>query len=469
MLSDKYDENSANNLEDTFASWLTPSAVADKITGIVLRLGTPLWWWIGFFASSALLLLLGFVLVNIVTQGVGIWAINTPVVWGVAIVNLVFWIGIGHAGTLISAILLLMRQEWRTSLSRFAEAMTIFALACAGLFPIFHLGRPWLAFWLAPYPDSLMLNPQWRSPLVWDFFAINTYLTVSAIFWFIGMLPDLASMRDKAQNRFVKTIYGALSMGWRGDAEHWERYHKTTFLLAALATPLVISVHSIVATDFAVGLLAGWHHTNFPPYFVAGAVFSGLALVMMITIPLRSALGLQEMITLKHFDNGGKLMLVTGLIVGLGYLGEIFAPWYTGNYEEGLVLASRTVGPYAPYFWLMIGLNVVASQLLWFKGMRTNLPRLFALSAFILVGMWIERFVIVAASLSVSYLPSMRRVFEPGAWDWATVIAPFGLFLVLVFLFIRFLPMIPMFETQELIEEESIHGRPVSPTSPQGD
>ncbi len=469
MLSDNFDEQSANKLDETFAPWLTPQAVADKITGIVLRLGTPLWWWIGFGISFALLLLLGAVLVNVVTQGVGIWAINTPVIWGVAIINLVFWIGIGHAGTLISAILLLMRQEWRTSLSRFAEAMTLFALACAGLFPIFHLGRPWLAFWLAPYPDSLQLNPQWRSPLVWDFFAINTYLTVSAIFWFIGMLPDLASMRDKAQNRFVKTLFGAMSMGWRGDAEHWERYHKTVFLLAALATPLVISVHSIVATDFAVGILTGWHHTNFPPYFVAGAVFSGLALVVMITIPLRSLLGLQEMITLKHFDNAGKLMLVTGLVVGLGYLGEIFAPWYTGHKEEVLVLASRTVGPYAPYFWLMIVFNVLATQLLWFKGMRTNLPRLFALSLFVLVGMWLERFIIVASSLSIAFLPSMRKLFEPAGWDWATAIAPFGLFLVLVFLFIRFLPMIPMFETQELIEEDSIHGRKVKATSPQGD
>jgi len=452
MLMDRFRNHNADADATPVIPNVSPSSVTDKITGIVLKLGTPLWWWIGFFISGFVLLLLGLVLTTVAIEGVGIWAINTPVVWGVAIINLVFWLGIGHAGTLISAILLLMRQEWRASLSRFAEAMTIFALACAGLFPIFHLGRPWLALWILPYYDSLMLNPQWRSPLVWDAFAITTYLTVSAVFWFIGLLPDLASMRDRAENRLVKTFYSALSMGWRGDAMHWERYHKTVFILAALASPLVISVHSIVATDFATGILAGWHYTIFPPYFVAGAVLSGMALVVLIAIPLRAALGLHNLITLKHFDNAGKLMLLTGLMVGFGYLMEFFAPWYTGHADEMVVLESRLTGQYAPYFYLMIFLNVIATQMFWFRNVRTNLNMVAALCVFITIGMWLERFIIVATSMTAAYLPSMRSYFVPGGWDWLTVIAPFGLFMVLLYMFIRFLPMIPIFETQELIE-----------------
>jgi len=445
-------------------------SLTDKISDIVLTSFTPGWWWIGFALSFALLALFLYFIAILFGEGVGIWGINIPVVWGVAIINLVFWIGIGHAGTLISAILLLMRQEWRTSLSRFAEAMTLFALAVAGLFPILHLGRPWLAVWIAPYPDTLQLNPQWRSPLVWDAFAITTYVVVSALFWFVGLLPDLAAMRDKAKRRFVKTIYSALSMGWRGDAAHWERYNTATFLLAALATPLVISVHSIVAMDFAVSLVVGWHHTIFPPYFVAGAVFSGLAMVLVIAIPLRSALKLQDLITIDHINNAGKLMLVTGLLVAYGYAMEIFAPWYTGHEEEWFVVVSRAIGPYAPYFWLMILCNVVAAQLFWFRQVRTNLNVMFGLSLVVLVGMWLERFVIIAISLFDARLPSMRNLFIPATWDWITVIAPFGLFLTLMYLFIRLLPLIPMFETQELLKEGTLHGRDVEvDEAPAGD
>jgi Ni/Fe-hydrogenase subunit HybB-like protein len=437
---------------------LSPSALTERISDVVLRLGTPWWWWIGFAVSFFLLMLLLVTLTNIVVRGVGIWGNNVPVVWAADIINFVFWVGIGHAGTLISAILLLMRQAWRTSLSRFAEAMTIFALACAALGPIFHLGRPWLAIWLAPYPDSLMLNPQWRSPLIWDFFAINTYLTVSLLFWFMGLVPDLAALRDRAKRRSVKLIYGALAMGWRGDAIHWERYHQAAFLLAALATPLVISVHSIVSMDFAAAIVPAWHHTIFPPYFVAGAVFSGLAMVVIIAIPLRRALRLEHLITMTHFDNAAKLMLVTGLLVAYGYGIEIFAPWYTGHESEWLMVVDRAFGFYGPLFWAMIVGNVVLPQLLWFRAVRRNLPVLMIISLVVLVGMWLERFVIIVPGLSHAYLTSMRNVYTPRIWDIFFTIGPFGLFFTLLYLFIRFLPLIPMFETQEQMREGTVRG-----------
>ena len=433
-----------------------PKTATDRISDIVLTLRTPGWWWLGFAVSLALLLSLVYLITMIFTRGVGIWGINVPVVWGIAIINLVFWIGIGHAGTLISAILLLMRQEWRGSLSRFAEAMTLFALACAGLFPILHLGRPWLAIWLLPYPDSVQLNPQWRSPLVWDAFAISTYLLVSLLFWFMGMIPDLGMMRDRAKNRAVKYFYGALALGWRGDAVHWERYHTATFLLAALATPLVISVHSVVSLDFAVSLLPGWHHTIFPPYFVAGAVFSGLAMVLLVAIPLRSALKLQNIITLGHIDAAGKVMLVTGLIVVYGYAMEIFAPIYTGNPSEWALTISRFTGTYAGAFWALLIINAGLSQLLWFKAVRTNMGMMMFISLFVMVGMWLERFIIIVTSLNINLQSSMWREFIPRGFDYLTIIAPFGLFFTLLFLFIRLLPMIPMAETEEMLHEKGL-------------
>jgi molybdopterin-containing oxidoreductase family membrane subunit len=432
--------------------------LTEWISDIVLKRGTPTWWWLGFAIAVSLLMVLAMTLFRLVTVGVGIWGNNVPVVWATDIINFVFWVGIGHAGTLISAILLLMRQSWRTSLSRFAEAMTLFALACAALGPVFHLGRPWLAIWLAPYPDSLMLNPQWRSPLPWDFFAINTYLTVSALFWFMGLIPDLAALRDKAQRRSVKLFYGALAMGWRGDAVHWERYHQATFLLAALATPLVISVHSIVSMDFAAALVPAWSHTIFPPYFVAGAVFSGLAMVLIIAIPLRSALRLHGLITTNHFDNAAKLMLVTGLLVAYGYATEVFGPYYTGDKKEWAAVVERATGFYAPAFWLMIVSNVVIPQLLWLRAVRTNLPALIFISFFILIGMWLERFVIIVVGLHDTYLASMANVYVPRIWDVLFTLGPFGLFLTLLYLFIRLLPLIPMFETHEIMKEGTMRG-----------
>jgi molybdopterin-containing oxidoreductase family membrane subunit len=432
--------------------------LTDKISDIVLALRTPSWWWIGFALAFILLMVMVAVVTALFVNGVGIWGINTPVIWAMDITNFVFWIGIGHAGTLISAILLLMRQAWRTSLSRFAEAMTLFALACAALWPILHLGRPWLAIWLAPYPDSLGLNPQWRSPLIWDFFAINTYITVSLLFWFIGLIPDLGAMRDRAQRKVVKLFYGALAMGWRGDAGHWEHYHTATILLAALATPLVISVHSIVSMDFAAALIPSWHLTIFPPFFVAGAVFSGLAMVLILAIPLRSALNLQDLITDVHLDNAAKLMLVTGMLVTYGYLIEVFAPLYTGHAEEWALVVDRATGFYAIPFWGMMFCNALVPQLLWVREVRTNSLLLVIVSVFVLVGMWLERFVIIVIGLHQTFLPSMRNVYVPRLWDILAIIGPFGLFLTLLYLFIRLLPLIPMFETQELLKEGTARG-----------
>lgn len=434
-------------------SWYSASTVTDRIANAVLKLRTPAWWWVGFSISAFALMLLLYTLSVLLVRGVGIWGINIPVAWGVAIVNLVFWIGIGHAGTLISAVLFLFRQQWRTAFSRFAEAMTLFALACAGLFPIFHLGRPWFAFWLAPYPNSLTLWPNWRSPLVWDFFAISTYLTVSAVFWYIGLIPDMAAMRDKAQRPIVKYFFAALSFGWRGDALHWKRYMTVYGLLAALATPLVISVHSIIGMDFATGILSGWHHTIFPPYFVAGAIFSGLAMVIILAVPLRTALGLEELITMRHIDNAAKLMLVSGLGVGYGYFMEFFGAWFSGHEAEWNLLVARALGFYAPAFWTMLFCNIAVAQLLWFKPVRQNMPALLTISFLILVGMWFERFIIVISSLNQVFLDPMQKLWIATEWDWLTTLTPFGLFFILLFIFIRLLPVIAIFETQEIVAE----------------
>jgi molybdopterin-containing oxidoreductase family membrane subunit len=453
MLREQPQNPSDQVFSTPVAPWYTPTMVTEKISSIVLNLATPRWWWIGFILAGALLMLLLYTISLLVVVGTGIWGINAPVGWGVAIINLVFWIGIGHAGTLISAILVLFRQNWRTALSRFAEAMTLFALACATLFPVFHLGRPWLAFWLAPYPNALTLWPQWRSPLVWDFFAISTYTLVSALFWYIGLIPDLAAMKDKAQRKPAKIFFGLLSFGWRGESSHWARYQMVYIMLAALATPLVISVHSIIGMDFASAILPGWHHTVFPPYFVAGAIFSGLAMVILLAVPLRVAFKLQDLITERHIDNAAKLMLVSGMGVAYGYLIEIFGAWYGGHESEWLLLVSRMTGPYAVTFWGMLFCNIAVAQLLWFRWFRHNKPALMVISLFILIGMWLERFVIVVTSLYDADLNTMERLWLPTEWDVATTLAPFGLFFILFFIFIRLLPMIPIFETQEIVAE----------------
>src|SRR6476646_6345729 len=385
---------------------LTFASVTDKISSIVLKRKTSLAWFFGFAISFALFQLMLLTITNLVFVGIGLWGVNVPVAWGIDILNFVWWIGIGHAGTLISAILLLLRQKWRTSINRFAEAMTLFAVAQAGMYPIFHLGRPWLMCWLFPYPNTMDIWPQFRSPLMWDVFAVSTYATVSAMFWFVGLIPDFATLRDRARSKPFQLIYGWLAMGWRGSARHWHRYETAYLLLAGLATPLVVSVHTVVSFDFAIAILPGWHTTIFPPYFVAGAIYSGFAMVLTLAIPIRAVYGLEDFITMRHLQNMAKVMLVTGLIVGYGYATEAFIAWYSGDKYEGFVPMNRMFGPYAVYYWALIVCNIVIPQLLWFKRIRTSVPSLFVISLIVNVGMWLERFVIIVLSLHRDFLPS---------------------------------------------------------------
>jgi molybdopterin-containing oxidoreductase family membrane subunit len=429
----------------------TFGSITDKITSIVLTHRTPLWWYAGFavVASGSAMLLIA--LSYLVVEGIGIWGNNQPVGWAFDITNFVWWIGIGHAGTLISAILLLLKQTWRTSINRFAEAMTLFAVACAGIFPLFHTGRPWLAYWLLPYPNTMNVWPQFKSPLVWDVFAVSTYALVSFMFWFVGLIPDLATLRDRSQSRTGRMIYGILAMGWRGSAHHWHRYETAYLLLAGLATPLVVSVHTVVSFDFAVGVVPGWHTTIFPPYFVAGAVFSGFAMVLTLVIPIRALYGLEDFITSRHLQNMAKVLLVTGLIVAYGYMTEAFIAWYGQNQYETFMLWNRITGPYWWTYALLILCNVISPQILWFKRVRTSVPALFALSIVVNIGMWLERFVIVVTSLHRDFLPSSWGRFSPTIWDFATYFGTIGLFLTLLFLFLRFLPMISIFEMRTLL------------------
>ena len=431
----------------------TYASVTDKISSIVLARRTPLFWLLGFFVSFLLTMVLLGAIGYLFAKGIGIWGVNQPVGWGFAIINFVWWIGIGHAGTLISAILLLLRQEWRTSINRFAEAMTLFAVACAGLFPLLHMGRPWLAYWLLPYPNTMALWPQWRSPLVWDVFAVSTYASVSLLFWFVGMIPDLATLRDRAKRKGFQIFYGMLAMGWRGSALHWYRYETAYLLLAGLATPLVISVHTVVSFDFTIGIIPGWHSTIFPPYFVAGAIYAGFAMVLLLAIPLRAVYGLQDFITMRHLQNMAKILLATGLIVGYGYVIEAFMAWYSANPYEGYMIGNRMRGPYAPIYWSLMLCNIVTPQFLWLKRVRSSPPMLFGIALVVSLGMWLERFVIVVTSLHRDFLPSSWGMYFPTIWDWATFVGTIGLFLALLFLFIRFLPMISIFEMRTLVPE----------------
>jgi molybdopterin-containing oxidoreductase family membrane subunit len=433
----------------------TYASVTDKISAIVLTTKTPKGWYLGFALVFALLMMLLYAVAYLFVIGVGIWGVNVPVGWGFAIVNFVWWIGIGHAGTLISAILLLLRQPWRTSINRFAEAMTLFAVACAGMFPLLHLGRPWLAYWLFPYyPNYMGTWPQFRSPLVWDVFAVSTYLTVSLLFWFVGLIPDLATLRDRAKSRAKQIIYGIFAMGWRGSAVHWRRHEIASLLLAGLATPLVVSVHTVVSFDFAIAVLPGWHSTIFPPYFVAGAIYSGFAMVMTLAIPIRKFYKLEDFITLRHLDNMAKVMLATGLIVAYGYMMETFMAFYSGNPYEHYMIVNRMLGPYAGLYWLLILTNIAIPQALWVKRVRMSVPALFVISLVVNTGMWLERFIIVITSLHRDFLPSSWGMYYPTRWDWATFIGSIGLFLTLLFLFMRYVPVISIFELREMVSEE---------------
>jgi len=428
--------------------------VTEKVADIVLRLKTPLSWFFGFAVGFSLLQGLLLAIVMLLFKGVGVWGINIPVGWGFDIINFVWWIGIGHAGTLISAILFLFRQQWRMSINRAAEAMTLFAVACALLYPLFHTGRPWLAaYWLLPYPNTMGVWPQFRSPLIWDVFAVSTYATVSALFWFTGLIPDLATMRDRAKGRFAQLAYGFLSFGWRGSAVHWRRYETAYMLLAGLSTPLVLSVHTVVSFDFAVSLLPGWHATIFPPYFVAGAIYSGFAMVLTLLIPLRAIYGLKGFITERHLDNMAKVMLATGLIVFYGYAMEAFFGWYSANDYEQFMIWNRMTGPYAPMYWALIFCNGVVPQLLWSRKIRLNPVILFVISLIVNVGMWLERYVIIVTSLHRDFLPSSWGLYKGTIWDWSFYLGTMGLFLTLFYIFIRLLPMISIFELRELVHK----------------
>jgi Ni/Fe-hydrogenase subunit HybB-like protein len=376
----------------------------------------------------------------------------------------VWWIGIGHAGTLISAILLLLKQQWRTSINRFAEAMTLFAVACAGIYPLFHTGRPWLAvYWLLPYPNTMSIWPNFKSPLIWDVFAVSTYASVSAMFWFIGLIPDLATLRDRARHPAMKIIYGMLAMGWRGSATHWHNYETAYLLMAGLSTPLVLSVHSVVSFDFAVGVVPGWHTTIFPPYFVAGAIYAGFAMVITLAIPLRKFYGLEDFITMHHIENMAKVMLATSLIVFYGYMMEAFGAWYSANPYERFMMTNRMFGPYWYMYWILILCNGVMPQSLWFPRLRTSIPYLFVVSLVVGLGMWLERYVIIVVSLHRDFVPSAWGMYHGSFWDWSTFIGTMGLFLTLLFLFVRLLPAISIFEMRTIVpgaeieEEEEVH------------
>ena len=436
------------------------TTVTDKVCRIAER-KAPLAWWVAFIISLTWLHIFVGLQIYLFLTGVGVWGNNVPVAWGFPIVNFVFWVGIGHAGTLISAILYLFRQEWRTAINRFAEAMTIFAVICALIWPGIHTGRPWFAaYWLLPYPNQMAMWPQFRSPLLWDVFAVGTYFTVSLLFWYMGMIPDLATLRDRARQtgrRFAATAYGVLSLGWRGSNRHWHRYERAYLLLAALATPLVLSVHSVVSFDFAVSQIPGWHATIFPPYFVAGAVFGGFAMVILLAIPCRVWFGLSEMITDRHMENMAKIMLATGLIVALAYGTEFFIAWYSKNPYEGFTFLNRAFGPYGWSFWVMVTCNIFIPQLLWVKRFRINMPILFFVASAVTVGMWFERFVIIITSLTRDRLPSAWGAYWPTWVDLGMLLGSFGLFFTLFLLFVRFLPTVNMAEVKAVMPQARKH------------
>lgn len=391
--------------------------------------------------------------------GVGVWGNNQPNGWAWDIINFVWWIGIGHAGTLISAILLLLKQNWRTSINRFAEAMTLFAVVQAGLYPLLHIGRHQYAYWMFPLPNSMDLWPQFRSPLMWDVFAISTYASVSAVFWYVGLIPDLATLRDKAQSQVGRIIYGLFALGWRGSAEHWKRYMQLYLLLAGLSTPLVLSVHTIVSFDFSVGIVPGWHSTIFPPYFVAGAIFAGFAMTLILAIPLRAICNLRDLITMRHLENMAKVMLATGWIVFYGYIMEVFFGWYSGNkYEQYMTFNNRMFGPYAWAYWSLIFCNGLAPQILWSKKMRTSIPVLFTVAIIVSIGMWLERFVIIVTSLSFDFMPSQWALYSPSPVDWMLFLGTMGFFTLLFLLFCRFVPVISIAEMRELLHHQQHHG-----------
>jgi molybdopterin-containing oxidoreductase family membrane subunit len=430
--------------------------ISDAVARIS-EIKTPTWWWLAFGISFTMMLVCFAMIAYLMSTGVGVWGLGHPVMWGWAIVNFVWWIGIGHAGTLISAILFLLRQRWRTAVNRAAEAMTIFAVMCAGIFPVIHVGRIWLAWWLFPLPNANSIWPQFRSPLMWDVFAVSTYFTVSVLFWYMGLIPDLAVYRDRARTKLRKFFYGLFALGWTGSNRHWSNYEKAYLILAGLSTPLVLSVHSIVSLDFAVSQLPGWHTTIFPPYFVAGAIFSGFGMVLTLLIPIRKLCGLEDIITVRHVDLMCKVTLATGSIVGYAYGMEMFIAWYSGNPYERFAFWNRAFGPYWWAYWIMILCNVALPQLFWFRKVRQNLVLVWVLSVLVNVGMWFERFVIVVTTLAREFLPANWGYYTPTWVDICTYLGTFGLFFTFFLLFMRFLPVIAIAEVKGVTPQADPH------------
>jgi Ni/Fe-hydrogenase subunit HybB-like protein len=431
--------------------------ITENVSRIMEAPRPPLAWYIAMAFALGLLTIFGASLGFVVWEGIGAWGHIHPVAWGFPIVNFVFWVGIGHAGTLISAILFLLRQNWRTAINRFAEAMTIFAVICAAVFPGVHIGRPWLPYWMFPIPNQMGMWPQFRSPLEWDIFAVGTYATSSLLFWYMGMIPDFATFRDRATGTVRRFIYGMLAMGWRGSSRQWHRYERAYLLLAALCTPLVLSVHSVVSFDFATSQLPGWHTTIFPPYFVAGAIFGGFAMVVVLAVPARQFFGLKRIITMKHLELMSKVILGTGMLVGYAYAMEMFVAWYSGAMFEQFAFLNRAFGNFAWAYWTMIFCNVMAPQVFWFKAMRTNVWVIWVVGIIVNVGMWFERFVIICTSLTRDFLPANWGSFIPSPVDFATLAGSFGLFFTLFLLFCRYLPMVAMAEMKAFIPEGHAH------------
>ncbi|MGH8023392.1 MAG: NrfD/PsrC family molybdoenzyme membrane anchor subunit [Limisphaerales bacterium] len=425
-------------------------SVNETIGSIILKpwQRQPKAWYATAAVAFAFLMMLFFSVGWLLYRGVGIWGISIPVAWGFAIVNFVWWVGIGHAGTFISAILLLLHQKWRTAINRFTETMTLCALSCAGLFPLLHLGRPWAFYWILPYPDTMGLWPQFRSPLVWDCFAVGTYFTVSLIFWYTGLIPDLATIRDRAKTDGKRFFYGILALGWRNSAVHWQRHQTAYLLLAGIATPLVLSVHSVVGMDFAVAMVPGWHETIIPPYFVAAAIYSGFAMMLNILLPIRWLYGLDKIITPRHLNNIGNVMLVLGNMVAYSYIIEEFMAWFSGDIFEESTMADRAFGAYGWFFWALIVVNILVPQALWSRRVRLNPVALFCVAFSANIGMWLDHFLVIVTSLTHGFAPSVWRIYRPTVWDWATMFGSVGLFITLIVLFVRFLPLIAMSETR---------------------
>ena len=448
----------------------TFASITSLITDLNTR-PTPKAWYLAFGIANVFLLVMLGAVGYLIWEGTGVWGLNNTVAWGWAIINFVWWVGIGHAGTLISAILFLFRQDWRTAINRFAEAMTIFAVFCAGLFPAIHVGRIWVIYWVFPVPNQMAMWPNFNSPLLWDVFAVSTYLTVSILFWFVGLVPDLATLRDKVTTKTSKIVYGILALGWRGSSRHWWNYEKAYMILAGLATPLVLSVHTIVSFDFAVSVIPGWHTTIFPPYFVAGAVFSGFAMVLTLMIISRKIFGLEDIMTDDHIEKMNIILMVTGTMVGFAYMMEFFIAWYSGVEYEKAIFILRATGPYAWAYWIMIACNVISPQFFWSKKLRRNVAFTFVISIVVNIGMWFERFVITVTSLSTDYLPSSWAYYSPTIWDVAIYVGTFGFFFTNFLLFLRFLPMVAIAEVKAIMPQADPHnydvktGRYIAPDS----